>query len=277
MRAVLLSRPTSVYGRSIYLAARDAGVPFEAVLLEFPAEWKLFRRLVHHLRSGSLVKAALGFGRRGLRSAGVRLGIARRDAPRGEMRLVGGEATFNLEELCHQDGVPCPRVAHFNSLEAVAALRKLEPDVIVLGGTRILREPILDVPAIGALNAHAGFLPAYRGMNVIEWAIHAGDPVGITVHFVDRGVDTGDIVLRREVPLEPGDVIQTVRDRAHLIQAEALAEVLQRLASGEELEREPQDRSAGRQYYRMTPEERSETEERLRARVASTGAQTGDR
>ncbi len=270
MRSVLLSRQTSVYGRSIYLAAREAGLPFDAVLLEFPAEWRLSKRIRHHLRSGSFLRAAGSFLRRGGRAIAIRLGVARRVEPTGEQRLVGGEATLNLEELCRRDGVPCPKVAHLNSPEAVAALQSLDPDVIVLGGTRILRAPILEVPRIGALNAHAGILPTYRGMNVIEWAIHAGDPVGITVHFVDTGVDTGDIVLRKEVPLEAGDVIQTVRDRAHLIQADALAEVVGCLSRGEALEREPQARSDGRQFYRMSPEERAETEARLRKRLEAS-------
>ncbi|MEQ8762470.1 MAG: formyl transferase [Planctomycetota bacterium] len=261
MRSVLLSRQTSVYGRSIYLAAREAGVPFDAVLLEKPAEWALSKRIVHHLRSGSFLRASSGFARRGLRAVLVRLGMAQRQDPTtGENRLVGGEETLNLKELCRRDGVPCPEVENHNSPESVETLKELAPSVIVLGGTRILRAPILSVPEVGALNAHAGILPAYRGMNVIEWAIRQGDPVGITVHFVDTGVDTGDIVRIVEVPLEPGDTIQIVRDRAHLIQAESLAAVMKQIERGEPLERRPQSKGEGKQYYRMTDEERAETE-----------------
>ena len=96
-------------------------------------------------------------------------------------------------------GIPAIKV-WANSSEGVRIVRQHGIDLLVyLGGGGILREAILAAPTLGVLNAHMGLLPAYRGMNVTEWALWNDDPVGCTVHLIVRGIDTGEIISTRRV------------------------------------------------------------------------------
>lgn len=110
-------------------------------------------------------------------------------------------------------------------------LRALAPDLVVIGTSSILRPHVIAIPR-GVLNAHPGLLPAYRGVDVIPWAIHNGDPVGITIHFVDPGVDTGDIVVRQTIDVRPTDTLSSLKKRAGQAAAESMADTVRRLMTG---------------------------------------------
>ncbi len=111
---------------------------------------------------------------------------------------------------------------------------------------------ILDVPAVGMLNAHMGLLPAFRGMNVLEWGLLAGQPIGVSVHFVTRGIDTGDILGFQKIPIEPGDTLDALRAKSLAINVELLARCVRQLAEGKAV-RTPQRPEDGRQYFVMHP------------------------
>jgi methionyl-tRNA formyltransferase len=142
-------------------------------------------------------------------------------------------------------------VPNANAAECERLLRSLVPDVIVLGGSRILKPHIVRVPRIGVLNPHPGLLPAYRGVDVIPWALHNEDPLGVTVHFVDPGIDTGDIVAQRPFSVQPGDTPSSLKRRADMILGQLMAEVVSELAESGRLERRPQERGVGRLYSLM--------------------------
>jgi hypothetical protein len=126
------------------------------------------------------------------------------------------------------------------------------PDVQVAAGCGILRAPALAAARLGTLNAHMGILPRYRGMNVAEWAALEGGRVGITVHLVDTGIDTGDLLLVRTVDVAGCDSIAALRARVDAAQLEALAATLAYVAASGELPRRyPQPRDLGRQYFPM--------------------------
>ena len=78
----------------------------------------------------------------------------------------------------------------------LARLREIAPDAILLAGADIVPPAVLEIPKLGTINGHYGLLPRYRGMNVTEWSIYHDDPVGVSVHLVDSGIDTGPIVAR---------------------------------------------------------------------------------
>ena len=105
-----------------------------------------------------------------------------------------------------------------NSAEFVATVAKMGPDLCVsMSYDQILRRPIMDVPELGFINFHTGNLPYFRGRNVINWAIINNEPsIGLTAHYVDEGIDTGDIILQRTVPIRwedtYGDVLGRVID-----------------------------------------------------------------
>ncbi len=90
----------------------------------------------------------------------------------------------------------------FNHPSSVATVQGLNLDVGLHKSGVIYREEIINAFRLGILNPHIGILPAYRGRNVMEWAILQGDPVGVTVFFIDTGIDTGShIVLSHEVDI----------------------------------------------------------------------------
>lgn len=95
-----------------------------------------------------------------------------------------------------------PNLAHrlesINSPEARAALMELQPDLIILHGTRIVSQETLCAVGCQWMNIHAGITPKYRGSHGAYWALYHGDPLhcGVTVHLVDRGIDTGEILAQ---------------------------------------------------------------------------------
>jgi methionyl-tRNA formyltransferase len=121
---------------------------------------------------------------------------------------------------------------------------------------------MLMVPRLGTINAHYGLLPAYRGMNVTEWSVSRGDPVGVTVHFVDEGVDTGPILAREEIAIDPGDTLATLRRKHQDIAARLLVRTTLELRDGT-ARAAAQELDQGRQYYRMHPALRRAAEARL--------------
>ena len=91
-----------------------------------------------------------------------------------------------------------------NSEEVMPHIRELELDIIVFGGTRIIRGEILDHPKDGVVNSHPGLLPECRGSASPAWSVYHDIPIGSSTHFCDNGVDTGHLLLRREVPVKRG-------------------------------------------------------------------------
>jgi folate-dependent phosphoribosylglycinamide formyltransferase PurN len=87
-----------------------------------------------------------------------------------------------------------------NSPASIAHLKKWAPDLIVFTGGNILRKQLLDVPRLGVLNLHLGLLPEIRGMSSPEWSLLNGVPVGITIHYMDAGIDTGPFLQACEFP-----------------------------------------------------------------------------
>lgn len=155
-------------------------------------------------------------------------------------------------------------VPNANGPESERLLKSLAPDLLVLGGSRILKPHILSIPRIGVLNPHPGLLPAYRGVDVIPWAVYNGDPLGVTVHFVDPGIDTGDIVAQRQFEVQPGDSLGSLKKKADALLGQLMAEVVSQLTRGE-LTRTPQDRGVGRLYSLMPPDLKAQLKAKLQA------------
>jgi methionyl-tRNA formyltransferase len=129
--------------------------------------------------------------------------------------------------------------------EAVAGIRSLAPDVIVvMAYGQILPRAVLEIPRIACLNLHASLLPRHRGAAPIQAAIVAGESeTGITVMYMDEGLDTGDILLQRRLPIAPDETGGSLHDRLAEIAPGALQEALRQLHAGT-ASRVPQDASA---------------------------------
>ena len=100
--------------------------------------------------------------------------------------------------------VPHISVPIHNSEHVMPHIENLELDLIVFGGTRIIRGEILDHPKDGVINSHPGLLPDCRGSASPAWSVYHDIPIGSSTHFCDNGIDTGELLLRREVSVTRG-------------------------------------------------------------------------
>jgi len=126
--------------------------------------------------------------------------------------------------------------------ENIEALAAYQADLyIVAAFGQILPQVVLDQPRYGALNIHASLLPKYRGMSPISEAILQGDSeTGISIMLIDAGVDTGPVLLKRALPIAPGETTGTLTTRLATLGAQALLEALPLWIAGR-VTPEPQD------------------------------------
>jgi methionyl-tRNA formyltransferase len=124
--------------------------------------------------------------------------------------------------------LPVLQPARIKSLESIDAIRALKPDVIVvMAYGQILPRGVLETPRVACLNLHASLLPRWRGAAPIQAAIAAGDrETGITVMYMDEGLDTGDILLQRKIAIASNETGGSLHDKLAQIAAEALAEAI---------------------------------------------------
>ena len=131
-----------------------------------------------------------------------------------------------------------------NNQEFRAELETLRPDaIIVVAYGRIIPGWMLHLPEYGNINVHASLLPKYRGAAPIQWAIANGETLtGVTTMKIDEGLDTGDILLKREIEIRPDDTAVTLAPSLAELGAELLVETLEQLQRGD-LQPVPQDDS----------------------------------
>ena len=123
-------------------------------------------------------------------------------------RIKGHRIAPTFTELLEGKDIQRYKVPHHNKKTCRQLLQELNPDLGVLGGTRIIRDRILNIPPEGMLNAHPGLLPEVRGSASPAWSVYYDIPIGATCHFIDPGIDTGDIVGKREIPIHKGDTYE---------------------------------------------------------------------
>ena len=150
-------------------------------------------------------------------------------------------------------------------LDGVADLRALRPDLCVTAAFgQILSQEILDIPTIGTVNVHSSLLPKYRGSAPVNWAIIEGETVtGVTTMMTDRGLDTGDILLQREIPILPGEDADELVQRMAPVGAELLIDTIRRLEKGDCPRRKQNE--AEMSYFPMLKKEMGEIDWRLPA------------
>ena len=139
-----------------------------------------------------------------------------------------------LKRTASELGVEFFPLENVNEQASLRLLRGYEPDILVsMSFDQIFKHHILALAPQGAINCHAGALPFYRGRNVLNWALINDAPeFGVTVHYMDEGIDTGDIILQQTNPISDDDTYGTVLDRAVEVCAETLHSALQLLANG---------------------------------------------
>lgn len=139
-----------------------------------------------------------------------------------------------MQQAAANAAIPTAQPANVNAPEFVERIRELAPDLNVsMSYEQILQPAILEAAPQGFINGHAGRLPHYRGRNVINWAIINDErEIGLTVHYIDAGIDTGDIILQRTVAIEWTDDYATVLEKIYSTLPDLLVEAVRQIADG---------------------------------------------
>jgi folate-dependent phosphoribosylglycinamide formyltransferase PurN len=176
--------------------------------------------------------------------------------------LEDGEESFrSLREVATRFGFPIVATTDHNAPDAIVQLKEWSPDLMIFTGGGILRQPLLQVPRLGVLNAHLGLLPEIRGMSSPEWSLLSGVPVGVTVHFIDPGIDSGPVLLRRQLPgAARSESLDDLRNRLIAFGIEMVGEVVSDLDRGAITAMPQSEANQDNQYFVM--------HEWLRARAA---------
>jgi len=185
----------------------------------------------------------------------------------GEARFFFGAGT---PRLLRQDLLV--EVPHINHPDVVALADRLQPDVIAVFGTSLIRGPLLDRGRLGIFNLHGGLSPRYRGADCTFWALYNGEPdqVGCTLHRIDPGIDTGNLIAHIRPEVRDGDDELTLFWRAVRDSADVYADLLERLGRGDALGEA--QREKGRLYQ---VKQRGWREERELARRLERGLLRG--
>ncbi|MGC9529753.1 MAG: methionyl-tRNA formyltransferase [Candidatus Bipolaricaulaceae bacterium] len=146
-----------------------------------------------------------------------------------------------VKQAAERLGLPLLQTANVNAAPAMDALRRQAPDALVVAAFgQILRGRLLELPSWGCVNVHASLLPNYRGAAPVAWAILRGErETGVTTMFMDRGVDTGPILLQRATPIGEDETRGELEARLAALGAELAVRTVEGLAAGE-LEPTPQ-------------------------------------
>ncbi|MEI6291398.1 MAG: methionyl-tRNA formyltransferase, partial [Chloroflexota bacterium] len=152
-------------------------------------------------------------------------------------------------------GIPVIQPEKLREPEALALLQAWAPDLIVVAAFgQILRQNVLDLPRYGCINIHASLLPRHRGAAPIQAAILSGDDkTGVTIMKMDAGLDTGPMLLAREIPIQADDTGGSLFEKLSSLGGELLMEALPRYLAGE-LKPVPQP-EAGMTYFGMIKKE----------------------
>ena len=166
--------------------------------------------------------------------------VTRIDKPKGRRAILTPPP---VKVYADRHGIPTLQPRTLRDASFSEWLASVDPDLIlVVAFGMILPENVLSYPKYGCINVHASLLPKYRGAAPMQRAIMEGESeTGITIMYMDAGLDTGDAIFRQSTPITDSDTLETIHDRLALIGAELLAKTVRKIEDGETLPREKQD------------------------------------
>jgi methionyl-tRNA formyltransferase len=184
------------------------------------------------------------------------------------------ESRDELEKIASVHHIPFHLVDNYHTDQSIELMRSSRPDLGVIYGTNIIKEPVFKIPRLGSINLHQGLAPYYRGGPPVFWELYNDESeLGLTVHFVEAKVDSGAIILQERVPLRYD--IRYGRDYESFISefgqglrqrsAEIVVEAVRQIAAG--IARpQPQDTNLGKRYRLPLKAEKDELRRRLQRR-----------
>ena len=163
---------------------------------------------------------------------------------------------LSVKEAAKGSGVPVFQPGGKRNDEVEKIIREISPDLIVVADYRyLLKKEIIEMPNLGAINFHPSLLPKYRGRSPVNWAIINGEKEsGLTVHYIDEGMDTGDIILQKEIDILFEDTIKDIHDKLFPVYADLANRVIELFKQGD-VPRYKQDHSKATVFQRRTTED----------------------
>lgn len=149
-------------------------------------------------------------------------------------RTVTGSFFPGKAPVAYARQVPTVVVASINEAACARFIGARAPEILAVCGTSVLKPDIFTLAPKGAINIHTGITPEYRSADPIFWALYRGEPdkVGVTIHHIDRGIDTGSIIHQETVPVYAEDSLATIYVRCVRKGAELYARALDEIANG---------------------------------------------
>ncbi len=147
----------------------------------------------------------------------------------------GQKVTYSpVKEVALEYGIPFFQPERVREEAFQENVRHVGADLlVVVAFGQILAQSLLEIPGSGAINVHASLLPKYRGAAPIQWAVLSGEKVtGVTTMLMDEGMDTGDILLQREVPIGGKETAGTLQDRLSMAGADLLLRTIEEMKAG---------------------------------------------
>lgn len=139
-----------------------------------------------------------------------------------------------VKQLALEHDIPVLQPIKASSEESVAEIASYEPDIIVVAAYgQILRENLLNLPKYRCINVHASLLPKYRGASPIQWAVINGDEeTGISIMYMEKGLDTGDVILQKSLKLDQDETAGSLHDRLGELAGPVLLEAMDMIENG---------------------------------------------
>ncbi len=161
-----------------------------------------------------------------------------------------------FDDIAREYDIPLYKVKNIDDPANIAIMERIKPDLIfVLGWSQVITKKILDIPTNGCIGVHPTLLPKNRGRAPIPWAVIKGlKKSGVTLFYLDEGVDSGDIIVQKEFEIGFTDNVQTITDKVTNLQVELIREVFPLLKKNE-APRIPQDHSKANYWPRRKPED----------------------
>ena len=140
---------------------------------------------------------------------------------------------YSVKSIAKRRNIPLFCVKDINSAESLSLLKRLSPEIIIsIASPQIFKRDLIR-SAKHTLNIHAALLPNNRGMMPSFWAMAKGEPeTGVTVHYVDENIDTGDIIIQKKIVIEPNETLHTLQTKVADIGSVALIDAVRILHEG---------------------------------------------
>lgn len=179
--------------------------------------------------------------------------ITQPDRPKGRKRVPSPPP---VKKAAMQLGIPVFQPERLQDEQAIQQVSEMKPDLVITAAYgQLLPEPILQKPPFGCINVHASLLPKYRGGAPIHWALINGEKTtGITIMYMVKELDAGDILAQQKIPIAENDHVGSLHDRLSVLGAEMIRDLLPALFKGE-VKAIPQDHCQATYAYNIRPDD----------------------